>query len=57
MFHDRVYLSLEKKHLVPCVKSYQLYEVLSDDILFPNTTALWEKDLNTIWDGEPMNIF
>ena len=54
---ERGYLLLNKKHLVPCDKAYQLCEVLSDDILFPDTTALWEKDLDSIRDGAPMDEF
>lgn len=53
----RGYLSLEKKHLVPCDKAYHLSEVLSDDILYPDTTALWEKELDAIRDGMPMDDF
>ena len=44
----RGFLALEKKHLVPCEKAYQLCTVLSDDILYPDTTALWEKELDAI---------
>ena len=53
----RGFLVLEKKHLVPCEKAYQLYKVLSDDILYPDTTALWEKELDAIRDGAPMGTF
>ncbi len=53
----RGFLILNKKNLIPCDKAYQLYEVLSDDILFPDTTALWEKDLDSIRDGAPMDEF
>ena len=48
----RGFLALEKKHLVPCEKAYQLCGVLSDDILYPDTTALWEQQLDEIRDGK-----
>ena len=54
---NRGYLTLEKKHLVPCDKAYQLYKVLSDDILYPDTTAAWEKELDDIRDGSPIDDF
>lgn len=54
---NRGYLVLEKKHLVPCDKAYQLYHVLSDNILYPDTTAMWEKELDDIRDGSSMDDF
>lgn len=54
---NRRYLTLEKKHLVPCDKAYQLYHVLSDNILYPDTTAIWEKELDDIRDGFSMDDF
>ena len=42
----------KKKHLIPCEKAYQLCEVLPDDILYPDTTALWEQQLDEIRDGK-----
>ncbi len=54
---SRGYLALKKKYLVPCDKAFQLYKVLSDEILYPDTTALWEKDLDAIRDGSSMEGF
>lgn len=48
----RGFLIIEKKHLVPCEKAYQLCSVLPDEILYPDTTALWEQQLDEIKEGK-----
>ncbi len=53
----RGFLELKKKHLIPCEKAYELCNVLSDDILYPDTTAMWENALEAIRDGAPMDAF
>jgi Topoisomerase IA len=42
------FLALEKKYLVPTEKANMIISVLSDDITYPDTTALWEKGLEDI---------
>lgn len=42
------FLSLEKKYLVPTEKAQMMVTVLSDDITYPDTTAIWEKGLEDI---------
>lgn len=45
---ERGFIRLDKKYLVPCDKALMICEVLSEDILFPDTTALWESGLEDI---------
>lgn len=44
----RGFLSLEKKYLVPSEKAYQMCKVLADDIIYPDSTAIWEIGLDDI---------
>ncbi len=46
------FMKLEKKKLVPTDKAKSLYSVLSDDLIYPDTTALWEKDLEEVSDNK-----
>ena len=42
------FFHLEKKYLVPDEKAYLVCKVLSDDILYPDTTAVWEQQLEEV---------
>ncbi|WP_196607222.1 DNA topoisomerase III [Pectinatus frisingensis] len=42
------FLSLQKKYLVPTEKARMAVTVLPEDITYPDTTAVWEKELENI---------
>lgn len=42
------FLLLQKKYLVPTEKAYMAVSVLPEDITYPDTTAIWEKELENI---------
>ena len=44
----RGFLTLSKKYLIPTDKAYQMCKVLSEDMLYPDSTALWEIGLDDI---------
>lgn len=46
------YLKLEKKMVVPTKKAYALYDVLPDELSYPDTTAVWEQELAKIAEGK-----
>lgn len=46
------FLKLEKKKLVPTDKAKSLCAALGDELLYPDTTALWEKDLEEVSDNK-----
>ena len=45
------FLRLEKKFLVPTEQSYMMMKFLPDTITWPDTTALWEDELEDIKEG------
>lgn len=46
------FLKLEKKKLVPMEKAVAICAALGDELLYPDTTALWEKDLEEVSDNK-----
>ena len=46
------YLGMEKKFLVPLEKAYMAVSVLPDEITYPDTTAVWEKELEDVSNGK-----
>ena len=47
------YLGLDKskKYLIPLEKAYMIAKVLPDEITYPDTTAVWEKELEEVSNG------
>lgn len=45
------FLRIEKKFLVPTEQAYMMLKFLPDTITWPDTTALWEDDLEDIKEG------
>lgn len=46
------FLGVEKKYLVPLEKAYMAVKVLPDEITYPDTTAVWEKELDEVSKGD-----
>lgn len=52
------FVTTEKKFLVPTDMGRMVISILPDKITYPDTTALWEADLDRIADGSvPLNSF
>lgn len=48
---ERGYLAYDKKNIVPTKESEKIFDLLSDDIKYPDLTAKWQMKLNDIEDG------
>lgn len=46
------FLRIEKKHLVPTESAYMMVKVLPDTLTWPDTTALWEDELEDVQQGK-----
>lgn len=44
-------LDKSKKYLIPLEKAYMAVKVLPDEITYPDTTAVWEKELDEVSKG------
>lgn len=48
---SREFLRLDKKYLMPTEKAEMAVKVLPEEITYPDTTALWEKELESVSEG------
>ena len=48
LIQDRGYVKLESKNLVPTDLGLLLFEVVDENMLYPDITAVWERDLDAI---------